>query len=171
MIRKCIQHLRESPGLLDLTLAVVDARVAVAGVNDLSAHLPMIPGGADTLKVSIGQRSAAGAVLTRVSEAEVALAQDILVHGPGLALEQAAGAGQQELILHEGGGGALGDAGLNVVSLDPLTQPLHGTVAVEWIRPQGPDRCIMIIFGEDMIIFMIPVIIMMDMVSRLLMMM
>ena len=42
----------------------------------------------------------------------------------------------------------LGNAGLNVVGLDPLTQPLHGTVAVEWIRPQGPDRCVMIIFVD-----------------------
>ena len=31
------------------------------------------------------------------------------------------------------------NARLDVVSLDPLAQPLHGTVAVEWIRPQGPD--------------------------------
>ena len=92
MIQKYI-HLRESPGLLDLALAVVDARVAVAGVNDLSAHFPMIPGGTDTLKVPVRQRSAAGPVLTRVSEAEVALAEDVLVHGPGLTLEQAGGAG------------------------------------------------------------------------------
>ena len=140
MIRKCIQHLRESPGLLDLALAVVDARVAVAGVNDLSAHLPMIPGGTDTLKVPIRQRSAAGAVLTRVGEAEVALAQDALVHGPGLALEQAAGAGEQELVLHEGGGGALGDPGLNVVSLDPLGQPAHTAVAVEGVGSEGPGE-------------------------------
>ena len=42
----------------------------------------------------------------------------------------------------------LGNAGLNVVGLDPLTQPLHGTVAVEWIRPQGPDCCVMIIFVD-----------------------
>ena len=31
------------------------------------------------------------------------------------------------------------NARLDVVSLDPLAQPLHRTVAVEWIRPQGPD--------------------------------
>ena len=34
----------------------------------------------------------------------------------------------------------LGNAGLNIVGLDPLTQPLHRTVAVERIRPQGPDH-------------------------------
>ena len=137
MIRKCI-HLRESPGLLDLALAVVDARVAVAGVNHLRAHLPMIPGGTDALKVPVRQRSAAGPVLTRVSEAEIALAEDVLIHGPGLALEQAAGAGQQELVLHESGGRALGDTGLNVVSLDPLGQPAHAAVAVERGGSKGP---------------------------------
>ena len=62
----------------------------------------------------------------------------------------------------------LGNAGLNVVGLDPLTQPLHGTVAVEWIRPQGPDRCVMISFAENMLRFITAV--MMDMESRLLMM-
>ena len=34
----------------------------------------------------------------------------------------------------------LGDAGLNIVGLDPLTQPLHRTVTVERIRTQGPDH-------------------------------
>ena len=34
----------------------------------------------------------------------------------------------------------LGDAGLDVVGLDPLTQPLHRTVTVERIRTQGPDH-------------------------------
>ena len=71
----CINS-RESAGLLDLALAVVDARVAVAGVDDLSAHLPMIPGGADALEVPVGQGSARGAVLTRIRVAEVTLAQD-----------------------------------------------------------------------------------------------
>ena len=137
MIQKYI-NLRESPGLLDLALAVVDAGVSVAGVNDLSTHFPVIPGGTDTLKVPVRQRSAAGPVLARVSEAEVALAKDVLVHGPGLALEQAAGAGQQELILHEGGGGALGDAGLNVVRLHPVAEPLQVAVAIEWVRTQSP---------------------------------
>ena len=98
----------------------------------------MIPGGTDALKVPVRQRSAAGPVLTRVSEAEVTLAEDVLIHGPGLALEQAAGAGQQELVLHESGGGALGDAGLNVVSLDPLGQPAHAAVAVERVGSKGP---------------------------------
>ena len=97
-------HLRESPSLLDLALAVVDARVSIAGVNDLCAHLAVIPRGTDTLKVPVRQRSAAGPVLARISEAEVTLAQDVLIHGPGLALEQVAGASKQELVSHQSGG-------------------------------------------------------------------
>ena len=135
-------HLRESAGLLDLALAVVDAWVAVAGVDDLGAHLAVVARGADTLKVPVGQRSAGGAILTRIGVAEVALAQDARVHIRGGALEQAGGAGQQQLVLHEGGGGALGDPGLDVVSLDPLGQPAHAAVAVEGVRTQGPKEAI-----------------------------
>ena len=133
-------HLRESPSLLDLALAVVDARVSIAGVNNFCAHLAVISGGTDTLKVPVRQRSAAGPILTRISEAEVTLAQDVLIHGPGLALEQVAGAGQQELVPHQPGGGALGDPGLNVVSLDPLGQPAHAAVAVEGVGSEGPGE-------------------------------
>lgn len=123
-----------------MALAVVDAGVAVAGVDDLGAHLAVIPGGAHALKVPVGQRSARGAVLTRVRVAEVALAQDARVHVGGGALEQAGGAGQQQLVLHDGGGGALGDPGLDVVSLDPLGEPAHAAVAVEGVRSQGPEK-------------------------------
>ena len=98
----------------------------------------MIPGGTGALKVPARQTPAPRRVLTRVSEAEVTLAEDVLIHGPGLTLEQAAGAGQQELVLHESGGRALGDARLNVVSLDPLGQPAHAAVAVEGVGSKGP---------------------------------
>ena len=135
MIRNCHEKFsinsRESAGLLDLALAVVDARVAVARVDDLRAHLAVIPGGAHALKVPVGQRPTRGAILTRVRVAEVALAQDARVNIRGGALEQAGGAGQQKLVLHDGGSGALGDPRLDVVSLDPLGEPAHAAVAVE----------------------------------------
>ena len=61
----------------------------------------------------------------------------------------------------------LGNAGLNVVSLDPLTQPLHRAVAVEGIRSQGPDHCIIMI----MITILTTMMIIMEVELRLLMMM
>ena len=121
MSRKIYQiHLRESAGLLDLALAIIDAGVAVTGVDDFSTHLAMVSRSTDALKVPVGQRSARGPVLTRVGVAQVALAEDTRVNISSGALEQAGGAGQEKLVLHDGGGGALGDPGLNVVSLDPL---------------------------------------------------
>ena len=135
----CINS-RESAGLLDLALAVVGARVAVTGVDDLGAHLSVIPGSADALKVPVGQRSARGSVLTRVRVAEVALAQDARVNICGRALEQAGGAGQEQLVLHDGWGGTLGDPGLDVISLDPLGEPAHAAVAVEGVRSERPEK-------------------------------
>ena len=53
------------------------------------------------------------------------------------ALEGRGGAGQEELVLHLRGLGAFGDARLDVVSLDPLGQPLHVAVAVEGVGAEG----------------------------------
>ena len=113
-------HLRESPGLLDLALAVIDAGVSVTSIDDLCTHLAMVSRSTHALKVPIGQRSARGSVLTRVGVAQVALAEDTCVDISRGALEQAGGAGQEKLVLHDGGGGALGNPRLNVVSFDPL---------------------------------------------------
>ena len=121
MSRKIYQiHLRESAGLLDLALAVIDAGVSVTSIDDLGTHLPMVSRSTHALKVPVGQRSARGSVLTRVGVAQVALAEDARVNVRRGALEQAGGTGQEKLVLHDGGGGAFSDPGLNVVSLYPL---------------------------------------------------
>ena len=81
MSRKIYQfHSRESAGLLDLALAIVDAGVSVASVNDLSAHLAMVSRSTHALKVPVGQGSARGSVLARVGVAQVALAEDASVN-------------------------------------------------------------------------------------------
>ena len=56
-----------------------------------------------------------------------------------LAEEEVAGAGQQQFILHQGRLGALGDTGLDVVSLDPLGQPSHTAVTVERVGAEGTE--------------------------------
>ena len=101
----------------------------------------MEAGGAHALVVAVGARPAAGAVLAGLGVAEVALGEDggVLVPGPR-ALEQVAGARQQQLVLHGPGRGALGDAGLDVVRLDPLRQPAHVAVAVEGVGAQGAEH-------------------------------
>ena len=85
MIRKCHEKIqnyysRESAGLLDLALAIVDAGVSVTSVDDLSTHLAMISRGTHALKVPVGQGSARGSVLARVGVAQVALAEDTSVN-------------------------------------------------------------------------------------------
>ena len=71
---------------------------------------------------------------------KVALAQDARVNICGRALEQAGGAGQEQLVLHDGWGGTLGDPGLDVISLDPLGEPAHAAVAVEGVRSERPEK-------------------------------
>ena len=55
-------------------------------------------------------------------------------------MEQITGAGQEELVLHDGGGRALGDPWLDVVRLDPLRQPSHAAVAVERIGAESSGK-------------------------------
>ena len=74
----------------------------------------------NTFEVSVWKRSAAGSVLTRVSVAEITLGEDGSIHISSRTLEQVGWTGQQELVLHQCWHGALGDAWLNVVRLDPL---------------------------------------------------
>ena len=101
----------------------------------------MEAGGAHALVVAVGPRPAAGPVLAGLRVAEVALGEDggVLVPGPR-ALEEVAGAGQQQLVLHGPGRGALGDAWLDVVRLDPLRQPAHVAVAVEGVGAEGAEH-------------------------------
>ena len=53
------------------------------------------------------------------------------------ALEVLRGAGEEELVLLGCGCGALGDARLDEVGLDPLAEPLEVAVAVEGVGAQG----------------------------------
>ena len=55
-------------------------------------------------------------------------------------MEQITGAGQEELVLHDGRGRALGDPWLDVVRLDPLRQPSHAAVAVERIGAESSGK-------------------------------
>ena len=83
-------------------------------------------------------RPAGSSVLTRRGVAEVALGEDLVLHLPSVALEEVGGTGQQQLVPHQGGLSALGDAGLNVVGLDPLGEPAHAAVAVEGVGSKSP---------------------------------
>ena len=78
-------------------------------------------------------RRAGSSVLTRRGVAEVALGEDLVLHLPSIALEEVGRTGQQQLVPHQGGLCALGDARLDVVGLDPLGEPAHAAVAVEGV--------------------------------------
>ena len=123
-----------------MRFAIVGARIAKTSINDFCASLAVEARSTDTFKVSVWKRSAAGSVLTRFSVTKIAFGQDGGVHVRGGALEHVAGAGEQQLVLHEGGGRALGDPRLDVVRLDPLRQPSHVAVAVEWIGSQSSEK-------------------------------
>ena len=103
-----------------MALSIIDTRIAKASINDLGAGLAVEAGGTNTFKVSVGKRSAGGSILARLRVAEITLGQDRGVHISSGALEQVGGAGEQELVLHQGWHGALGNPRLYIVSLDPL---------------------------------------------------
>lgn len=60
---------QESAGLKDLALGLVDTRIAIAGIDDLSACFAVETRGTPALKITVWQRTARGSILARISEA------------------------------------------------------------------------------------------------------